>query len=337
MRGDSTRSASRSRRGICAAVPVIAGALACGRTHAVEASQKSPSVPSAQRGEATTSATPSATPAPPSRSELTFRYERTPFGPSEVVVLIPENATPGHRLPVLVAFHGRGESLKGPHLGARGWADDYAVRAAAKRLGSPPLSVDDFLGWVTPGRLLAMNRSLAARPYGGVILVCPYLPDALHGARMLEEGNALADFVVDEVLPRVARETPAIGTPLTTSVDGVSLGGRAALLVGLLRPEAFHAVGAMQPAIDDDETGALAELAAQAAEKNPGLSVRLLSSDGDFFLPATMGLDRALTTRHVRHRLDVVQGPHSYEFNRGPGAYEMLLFHDRALGGLEAP
>lgn len=274
---------------------------------------------------------------PSNGSELTWHYDRSPFGPTEVVTVVPPGATAEHRLPVLVAFHGRGESLKGPHPGARGWVDDYAVMAAAKRLASPPLSREDFLGWVTPERLSALNRSLAANVYGGVILVCPYLPDALHGARMVEEGKALADFVVDEILPRVAKDTPAIGTPLTTGVDGVSLGGRAALLVGLLRPEAFHTVGAMQPAIDEDETWSIAELASRASAKNQELFVRLLSSDGDFFLSPTMVLDRALTARHVRHKMDVVLGPHSYEFNRGPGAYEMLFFHDRALRNLPSP
>lgn len=274
---------------------------------------------------------------PSQASELTWRYERSPFGPTEIVTIVPAGAMANHRLPVLVAFHGRGESLKGPHAGARGWVDDYSVAAAASRLASPPLSHEDYLGWVTPERLAAVNRSLAANAYRGVILVCPYLPDALHGGRMLEEGKALADFVVDEVLPRVAKETPAIGTPLTTGVDGVSLGGRASLLVGLLRPEAFRTVGAMQPAIDEDETWSIADLALRASTKNQALFIRLLSSDGDFFLSATTVLDRALTARHVRHRMDVVLGPHSYEFNRGPGSFEMLVFHDRALRDLVSP
>jgi hypothetical protein len=29
----------------------------------------------------------------------------------------------------------------------------------------------------------------------------------------------------------------------------------------------------------------------------------------------------------------VVPGPHDYPFNRGPGAIEMLLWHDRVLRG----
>jgi hypothetical protein len=36
----------------------------------------------------------------------------------------------------------------------------------------------------------------------------------------------------------------------------------------------------------------------------------------------------------VTHTFDTVLGTHSYRFNRGPGAYEMLLYHDRVLRGL---
>jgi enterochelin esterase-like enzyme len=215
--------------------------------------------------------------------------------------------------------------------------DDYAVLHAEDRLRAAPLTPEDFLGWVKPERLSAMNRSLAARPYTGAILVCPYLPDSLHGARMVEEGRALAHFVVDELLPRVARETPATGTPETTAVDGVSLGGRASLLVGLLRPEAFHAVGALQPAVDDEEIGPITNLAQVAQTKNPGLVIRLLSSDGDYFLAPTAGLHETFGARSVKSLLSLVVGPHSYEFNRGPGALEMLFFHDRLFHGLTEP
>jgi iron(III)-salmochelin esterase len=267
---------------------------------------------------------------PGSFRELTWRYASTPLGPSEVVVAIPEGP-PGARWPVLVAFHGRGESLKGPKLGARGWVDDYALGAAARRLSAPPLAKEDLLGFVTGSHLSELNAGLAAHPFRGLIVVCPYLPDVLRGGHGFEDGRALARFVVDDLLPRVYRETPAVGTPASTAVDGVSLGGRASLMVGLLRPEAFGAVGTLQPALDDEEAAQFAELAARARAKNPSLALRLLTSDGDYFLDATRELGGALSARGVAHRLDVVVGPHSYEFNRGPGAYEMLLFHDRAL------
>lgn len=285
---------------------------------------------------AAASSAPPAAPAPPF-SEVTWRYPGAPLGASEVVVLTPTGATRANPLPVLVAFHGRGESLKGPKLGARGFIDDYQMGTTVQRLASPPLTVTDLLGFATEQRLRALNASLAAHPYGGLVVVCPYLPDALHGDRAFADGPAFAKFVVEELLPRVYRETPAIGTAKTTGVDGVSLGGRAALLVGLLRPEAFGAVGALQPAVDNDETGRFADLAKAARTKNPSFTLRLLTSDGDYFLEPTLALARGLVGRGVPHQVDVVMGPHNYEFNRGPGGYEMLLFHDRALRGQAGP
>ncbi|HEX7670512.1 MAG TPA: alpha/beta hydrolase-fold protein, partial [Polyangiaceae bacterium] len=267
----------------------------------------------------------------------TWRYPNAPLGASEVVVLTPVGATRASPVPVLVAFHGRGESLKGPKLGARGFIDDYQMGTTVRRLAAPPLTATDLLGFATGERLGALNASLAAHPYGGLIVVCPYLPDALHGDRAFTDGPAFAKFVVEELLPRVYREMPAIGTAKTTGVDGVSLGGRTALLVGLLRPEAFGAVGALQPAIDNDETGRFADLAKSARAKNPDFALRLLTSDGDYFLEPTLALGRGLVGRGVPHQMDVVTGPHNYEFNRGPGGYEMLVFHDRALRGREGP
>jgi len=61
--------------------------------------------------------------------------------------------------------------------------------------------------------------------------------------------------------------------------------------------------------------------------------VRLLTSREDYFLVPTRTLGAELEQAGVENRLDVVEGDHSYEFNRGPGVYEMLLFHDRALRG----
>lgn len=282
---------------------------------------------------------PPSVPAPAGPSALTERtwHFETPFGPNEVVVLVPEGARPDAKLPVLVAFHGRGESMKGPKRGARGWVSDYALGTAAHRLGAPPLSVADFGGMVDPRRLAVVNRSLGVAPYRGLIVVCPYLPDFLKGREAVPQGQMLARFVVDDVLPRVYRETPAAGTPEATSVDGVSLGGRASLLVGWLRPEAFGAVAAIQPALDDFEAGYFAELARNAHEKNGKQKVRLLTSTEDYFLGPTQKLGTALDARRIPHRVDIVLGTHTYEFNRGPGAYEMLLWHDRTLRGAESP
>jgi enterochelin esterase-like enzyme len=159
------------------------------------------------------------------------------------------------------------------------------------------------------------------------------LPDVLKGARAFDEAGPLADFVVDVLLPRVYARTPALGTPAATGIDGVSLGGRASLLVGLTRPLAFGSVGALQAALDPKELARFSQLAARAAAQNPALRLRLLTSDEDYFRKENQRLSLLLDRAGVAHELVRVPGTHSYKFNRGPGSLEMLLFHDRTLRG----
>lgn len=249
------------------------------------------------------------------------------------VVVLPERK-PDERFPVLVTFHGTGEARKGPEKGARGWLDDYGMYRALERLHHPPLTADDLQGFADPERLAKLNAALAAEPYRGLVIVNSYTPDMLRGDEPFSKVPPLARFVVEELLPRAARETPAIGTPQTTGIEGISLGGRAALAIGLRNPEAFAAVGGLQPAFDLDNAGPVATRAAQAHQKNPALSFHLLTSDGDYFLASTKGISAAMKSAGVPHSLVVVPGPHDYPFNRGPAVYEMLLHHDRVLRGL---
>jgi dienelactone hydrolase len=250
----------------------------------------------------------------------------------QAVVLVPPRRG-DERFPVLVTMHGKGEAAKGVARGARGWIDDYWLPKAMQRLSQPPLSAEDLLGFADAARLERVNAELRRVPYGGMIVVCPYTPDILAGDRAFAAAEPFAHFVVDELLPRVRRELPASPEPAQTGIDGVSLGGRAALLLGLTRPEAFGAVGTLQAAFDRADAAPLASLAARAQQAHPRLAIRLLTSDADYFLPAHRAISAAFATRGVRHALTVVPGPHDYAFNRGPGAFEMLLFHDRALRG----
>jgi enterochelin esterase-like enzyme len=268
------------------------------------------------------------------RRELTWSFEEGAFGPTDVVISIPAGADPATRFPVLVALHGRGESLKGSRRGARGWFDDYELGRAMARLHQPPLQESDFQGYVDDRRLRHLNQSLSVQPYAGLIVVCPFLPDVLRRENAFKEAGPLSAFIVDVLLPRVYAKTPAIGTPATTGIDGVSLGGRAALLVGLSRPRAFGSVEALQAAIDGSEIERFVELGARALADNPKLQFRLLTSDEDHFLRVNARLSSELESRGVRHRFLRVLGTHSYRFNRGPGSIEMLLYHDRVLRGI---
>jgi enterochelin esterase-like enzyme len=121
-----------------------------------------------------------------------------------------------------------------------------------------------------------------------------------------------------------------------TGIDGVSMGGRLALLVGLSRPDVFGAVGALQPALKASEGPMISELARAAMAKHP-VQLRLVSSEADPFLPAIRAVSTQLRADGVVHEFLVLHGHHDYEFNRGPGGTEMLLWHERALRGLRPP
>ena len=276
-------------------------------------------------------------PVAPSRipgEERTWVFEPTEIGRMVAVVLMPARE-PAQRFPVLVAFHGRGEALKGPDRGARGWIDDYALGRAIARLEAPPLTSADFESFVTPERLARLNASLKARPYRGLVVVCSYTPDILRGDRPFEKAPPLARFVTETLLPKIGRELPGLGAS-ATGIDGVSLGGRAAFGVGLLAPKSFRAIAGLQAAFDVDDADEIATRAKTAYAENSQLVFRLLTSTGDFFRDADTAIARAMQQRGLPAQLDVVEGPHDYAFNRGPGAIEMLLYHDRVLRG-EAP
>lgn len=274
---------------------------------------------------------PNAKPMLPAQ-ELTWDFPDPELGPMRVVVVLPER-TKEQRFPVLVAMHGRGEALKGPERGARGWVDDYLLPTTIERLHRPPITPEDLHGFVDEARLTRLNESLEKQPYQGLIVVCPYTPDILPADESIDKAQNLAHFVVETLLPRVYRETPAIGTAATTGIDGVSLGGRAALGIGLLRPKAFGVVASLQAAVRTDNSDDILRRAREAKTQKPDLFVRLLTSSDDYFIAANTTLSESLQSAGIHTELVTVPGPHDYDFNRGPGGYEMLMFHDRVLRG----
>jgi enterochelin esterase-like enzyme len=266
--------------------------------------------------------------------ELTWAFPDTPVGGMSVVVLVPERL-PSERFPVLIAMHGRGEALKGPSRGARGWVDDYKLARAVTRLARPPLAERDFEGFVEQARLASLNTGLGREPYGGLVVACPYTPDVLGREEPFSQAPLLAGFLIDTLLKKIRTDTPAIATPEATGIDGVSLGGRAAIAVGLFRPEEFGAVAGLQAAFDPENSVDFVARAERALAKNPRLRLRLLTSTEDYYLAVTRRFHAALDRKGVRHDFLVVPGPHDYAFNRGPGSLEMLVYHDRVLRGRE--
>jgi iron(III)-salmochelin esterase len=255
-------------------------------------------------------------------------------GAERAVAVVPPQA-PGEtrRFPVLIALHGRGEAVRGPEAGAYGWIRDYHLLAHLAALGRGVLRREDFQSFVASERLASFNAALRERPYGGLVVVCPHTPDVLKPPAAFEAAAPFARWVVEALLPRVLAECPADANAV--GIDGVSLGGRVALLTGLGAPAAFKSVGTLQPAFQTAEAEALAGRARAYVDARPEGQLRLLTSEEDPFREAVGAIHEAFRAVGVRHGHRVVPGPHNYAFNRGPGGLEMLTWHDRVLRGLE--
>jgi pimeloyl-ACP methyl ester carboxylesterase len=236
--------------------------------------------------------------------------------------------------PLIVALHGRGESGRGLLAGAAGFRDDYAIEEVEKKLLGGTISAADLGGFATNERIAALQRSLGDAAYEKPALVTPYCP--VLSDRSVAGARGFTTFVCDTLLARAAS---AIGHDVPHArrgIDGISMGGRLALQIAITRPEVFATVGAMQPAISVDETSSFASAIAAAHARSP-FTLRLVSSKDDPFLDAVRALDRALSNRSIPHLFIVTPGPHDYAWNRGPGAAELLMFHERALRGMTPP
>lgn len=271
-------------------------------------------------------------------SELELDFDGSAGGPEKALVIVPRWGDKGAEFPVLVALHGRGEAVRGMDVGARGWLRDYELGQTIARLRAPPLTREDFKGFVDEARLARINASLVLRPFRGLIVVCPWVPDLVNerDRTNLDAPLPFGRFVVDHLLPRAWAETPSLHGRAATGIDGVSLGGRVALVVGLAHPDKFGAIAALQPAIQESEPPALVRRTREALAGNGTLRLRLVTSDRDYFRSAVLGLHLALQADGIEHEHLVIPGPHDYAFNRGPGGFEMLLWHDRVLRGESA-
>jgi hypothetical protein len=262
-----------------------------------------------------------------------FDFDGGSGGPQKALVIWPTWGAAGERFPLLVALHGRGESNHGLDVGAWGWVRDYWLDRTMARLRRPPLDRAALLGITSDEHLARLNGALAKQPFRGLVVACPYTPDIL-GTNDLRAAEPFARFVADSLVPRVRAELPVIGAREATGIDGVSLGGRVALLAGFARPEVFGAVGTLQAAVRPGESESIAALAKGATTGAQGAQrVRLLTSEDDPFMPTLGALASAMAVAGIGVDYRVVPGPHDYDFNRGPGGYEMLLWHDRVLRG----
>ncbi len=246
-------------------------------------------------------------------------------GPKRCTVLVPHPIAPGEKHPILVALHGLGETTD-PVTGANGWPKSYELQRTYERLLNPPLEPEAFQGLVTSERLSEVNASLAATPFVGPIVACPYLPKDIGGGTPIE---LYAQWLGERLLPRLRSELAGDERLAATGIDGVSLGGWTALRIAMMRPEMFGVVGALQPAIGDmaQVDWAMSLITTKLGNR----PLRIVTSTEDLYRPTLVELDRRLTEKGIAHEFAITPGPHDYPWNKGPGGIEMLTWHDRML------
>ncbi len=246
------------------------------------------------------------------------------------LLLRPARVPESEALPLLVLFHGLGETSS-EALGIRAWYDRYGLPQAYARLSSPP--VERTLPrerYLTDARLLELNRELLVRPFPDVALVCPFTPNVFKQHPSAPFLDRYADYVEHSLLPTVRAATPILAGPAHCGAAGVSLGGYVALEVFLRKPQLFGALGCVQAALSsaaaEHYAQRLAELSAAGAR-----AVQLVTSSFDPFRDATLRLAQRLAAHGVSAALTSPTGPHDQRFLREVGTLELLLFQARAV------
>jgi enterochelin esterase-like enzyme len=243
---------------------------------------------------------------------------------------VPTALAAGERVPLLVLLHGLAETVD-ERLGAYAWLEKYGLGAAYDRLRRPPISRLSARAYWTDARLTEVNADLAARPFRGMVIACPFTPNPNRAANAPAVIEDFGRWIVESLLPRARAEAPVLEGAEHTAIDGCSLGGWIGLEVFLRRPEAFGAWGGVQSAIGEATAARYADRIVEAIAKVGPRAIHVESSSLDPFRAANEALGAALARKKIPRELRVLPGPHDQPWLREAGTIEMLHWHDRRV------
>lgn len=255
-----------------------------------------------------------------------------PDGEQQTVALIfPRRvdramAPPEGRYALIVALHDLRGVERGPQRAAMVFSVNFTVPLTFGAFERGRLTRRDFSGFVTDSHLELVNAELATGGFEPPVIVSPYVPDLSSASP--KEFDRYAEWITSTLLPNVREAYPGVSQERSgTGIDGIEMGGRVALEVGLRAKDAFASVGAIQPLLD---SRAAADLAARVDPKTPQY-IRLMTSEEDPGRGDVLELSRALRSREIPHDLLDTPGTRDIEYGRGPGSIELLRFHTRVL------
>ncbi len=246
------------------------------------------------------------------------------------LLLVPKQRGAEKPSSALILLHGLGE-MGNETLGIHAWGELYGLVKAYERLRRPPVSRTlPRQRYLTDARAEELNRSLAARPFRGMVVACPVTPHpGRAGAGSLDR---YATWLEKTLIPAI-RERANLDGSAKIGLDGCSLGGYVALEVFLRKPELFATLGGVQAAFGAGSAGRYAAALAEAMRRVGPRPVHLETSSGDPYRKANESLSRKLGELGVKNDLIVPPGPHDQPWLREIGTLEMLLWHERALSG----
>lgn len=268
--------------------------------------------------------------AEPSEDLRNLRLVDGTEGGRRFVLLLPRYLEPGRKLPLAVLLHGLGETGN-ERLGAYAWLEKYGLGSAWQRMKRAPIERTSARGEWTDARLAEVNAELLARPFRGMALACPFMPNP-SGAADLE---AYARWVEQSLLPRIRKEAPISADPAQTYLCGVSLGGYVSLEMLARLPHLFGAWAGVQTAIG---TFAATGYAEKIASEWKGIAhpMMLLTSTQDHWKASSEALAAAFQAKNLATTYRVVPGPHDQPWLREAGTIETLLWLDRIRYGVAA-
>ncbi len=257
---------------------------------------------------------------------FTIPSRKHPQGVVAVSLPLAYEKHPGRKYPLVIAFGGAGECIRSPRDGALAWLYYYKTDEAIRALANNRVTPDNFRGLVTPLHLNNFNRKLKNRPYGGIILACPSSP--LLSPMVGLEYPEYEEYIMDELIPALKKRYRVADGRV--GVDGVSMGGARSMYYGFKYPEVFSSIGSIQGAFGlyFDIYRHFIERHSETLKKR---SIQLVTSDHDPMAPSVEKMHQLLVEHSIRHLYLKLAGPHGYIFNQGPGALELLVFHDHAL------
>jgi pimeloyl-ACP methyl ester carboxylesterase len=241
-------------------------------------------------------------------------------GGRRFVLVMPRWQNADSPIPLVVFLHGLGETTN-ERLGAYAWVEKYGLGSAWQRLKRAPIERTSKRGEWTEARLAEVNSELAARPFRGFAMACPFMPNP-KGAADLDD---YAKWLEGTLIPSCRKEANVIADAKHTYLCGVSLGGYVSLEMLARLPTVFGAWAGVQTAIG---TWAATGYADKIARSAP-IPMLLLTSTQDQWRSSSEALAAAFDAKKIVKTYRVIPGPHDQAWLREAGTIEALHWLDR--------